>query len=50
MDGLEFMQQMKNKLNQFNSWQLPILINGKEITEIEIQKDAIKGWIINIKS
>lgn len=46
----EFLSEMRMNLDNFNSWALPIFVNGKHIQSIEIEKDDKQEYCIEIKT
>ena len=46
----EFMSEMRLNLDNFNTWALPISVNGKHIKSIEIIKNDKQDYCIEIKT
>lgn len=48
--ALEFLNKLKELLNHFNSYEIPIFVNGKKIDNTTIEKDKDNGYYIQIKT
>lgn len=45
----ELLRDLRNILDMFNTYHIPIVVNGKSIKEIKLEDDSKDGYKINVE-